>query len=135
MKEKKFNLLLTLKKLKKNKSIIGLNNLNKEKEKLNDIEKSLTELLNHSKLPKNEVLTSGLIRQISNYQKLIQNKLDTSKNRKKYINNEISDGLSQLVKINKQTDTIKKKIDSLNREDIELKEEKSKITLTHKPAF
>ena len=135
MNKKKFNLLLTLKKVKKSKSLSGLNNLNKEKKKLQNIQKSLNELLQTSAFPHDEVMTSTFLRHISIYQNQIQEKLDTTLNRQKYLSTEILENVKNLSMINKQTDTIEKKINEIEQEDIQTKENKNQINLLNKPSF
>ena len=135
MKEKKFNLLLILKKLKKNKSRNGLNTLIEEREKLTNINKTLSDMMNSSCFPKNELMSSGLIQQISKYQGEIQQKIDTSKSRKEYLSAEISQNLKQLAELKKQTDTIEDKIDKIKKRKLEIKEIKSEINILNKPNF
>lgn len=135
MKEKKFNLLLILKKLKKNKSLSGLNTLLKERDKLTDINKRLTELINSSSFSKGELLSSGLIQQISKYQGVVQQKIETSKSRKEYLSKEISQNLKQLAELKKQTDTIEDKIFEIQKEKSEIKEIKSEMNTFNKSIF
>ena len=135
MKEKKFNLLLILKKLKKNKSLSGLNTLLKERDKLTDINKRLTELIDSSSFSKGELLSSGLIQQISKYQGEVQQKIETSKSRKEYLSKEISQNLKQLAELKKQTDTIEDKIFEIQKEKSEIKEIKSEMITFNKSNF
>ena len=135
MKKKKFDLLLTLKKVKKNKSISGLNTLNKEKEKLQSIRKSLDKLLKTSNFPEGEVMTSTFLRHISTYQNQIQEKLDTTINRQKYLSTEMLENVKNLSKLNKQTDTIEKRINEIEKENIQLKENKNQVNLLNKPSL
>jgi len=135
MNEKKFNLLLKLKKVKKNKSLAGLNTLNKEKAKLSNIQESLGKILETSKFPKDEEMTSSFLRQISSYQNQIQDKLNTSLNRQKYLSSEILSNVNEISKINKQTETIEKKISEINKEKNEVSEKKSQITILNKASF
>tara|TARA_A100000164_G_scaffold316439_1_gene296517 strand:- start:235 stop:642 length:408 start_codon:yes stop_codon:yes gene_type:complete len=135
MNKKKFDLLLTLKKVKKNKSISGLNTLNKEKEKLQSIQKSLNKLLKTSSFPEGEVMTSTFLRHISTYQNQIQEKLDTTLNRQKYLSTEILQNIKNLSKLNKQTDTIEKRINEIEKENIQLKENKNQVNLLNKPSL
>ena len=89
MNKKKFSLLLKLKKVKKSRSIAGLNILNKEKTKLSNIQGSLAKILETAQFPEGEEMTSSFLRHISSYQNQIQDKLNTSLNRQKYLSNEI----------------------------------------------
>ena len=135
MKEKKFNLLLILKKLKKNKSLYGLNTLIEEREKLTNINKTLLDMMNSSYFPKNELMSSGLIQQISKYQAEIQQKIDTSESRKEYLSTEILQNLKQLAELKKQTDTIEDKIHKIQKNKLEIKEIKSEINIINKSNF
>ena len=132
MKKTKFDLLLMLKKLKKNKSLANLNLLNVEEKKLSKIQLSLGELLKTSELPKNILLSSIQIRQISNYQNQLQEKLTITHNRNQYIKNEIKNNLMELSKINKQKENIEKKITENKKEIKELKEIKSEVLLINR---
>lgn len=132
MKKTKFDLLLMLKKLKKNKSLANLNLLNVEEKKLSKIQVSLGELLKTSELPKNILLSSIQIRQISNYQNQLQEKLTITHNRNQYIKNEIKNNLMELSKINKQKENIEKKITENKKEIKELKEIKSEVLLINR---
>ena len=132
MKKTKFDLLLLLKKLKKNKSLANLNLLNTESQKLFKIQKKLDEMLSASKYPKNKLLTSNEIRQISNYQNQIQEKLTITHNRNQYINKEIKNNAKELVDVNKQTEKIKKKIDQIKKHSADYKEKNAEVTLINK---
>ena len=132
MKKTKFDLLLMLKKLKKNKSLANLNFLNVEEKKLSKIQVSLGELLKTSELPKNILLSSIQIRQISNYQNQLQEKLTITHNRNQYIKNEIKNNLMELSKINKQKENIEKKITENKKEIKELKEINSEVLLINR---
>lgn len=135
MNNKKFNLLLKLKKVKKSKSIQGLNTLNKEKSKLSNIQESLGKILETAQFPEGEEMTSSFLRQISTYQNQIQDKLNTSLNRQKYLSSEILNNINELSKLNKQTEIIEKKISAINKEKNEILEKKSEITILNKASF
>jgi hypothetical protein len=135
MNKKKFSLLLKLKKVKKSRSIAGLNILNKEKTKLSNIQESLAQILETAQFPEGEEMTSGFLRQISSYQNQIQDKLNTSLNRQKYLSNEILNNINELSKINKQTETIEKKISEIKKEKNEILEKKSEIAILNKASF
>jgi len=135
MNNKKFNLLLKLKKVKKSRSIQGLNALNKEKAKLSNIQESLGKILETAKFHEGEEMTSSFLRQISTYQNQIQDKLNTSLNRQKYLSTEIINNINELSRINKQTETIEKKISAINKEKNESLEKKSEITILNKASF
>ena len=135
MNSKKFNILYKLKKLKKNKSLSSLTFLIKEKKKLSKISETLEEMLKISNYPKNEILSTGLLKQISNYQEKLQKKLETSNNRKKYLLSEISSNLKHISKLTKQTETIKEKIFELEREQSANKEKKAEINILNKSSI
>ena len=135
MNNKKFNLLLKLKKVKKSKSIQDLNTLNKEKSKLSNIQESLGKILETAKFPEGEEMTSSFLRQISIYQNQIQDKLNTSLNRQKYLSSEILNNINELSRLNKQTEIIEKKISTIKKEKDEILEKKSEITILNKASF
>ena len=135
MNNKKFNLLLKLKKVKKSKSIQDLNTLNKEKSKLSNIQESLGKILETAQFPEGEEMTSSFLRQISTYQNQIQDKLNTSLNRQKYLSSEILNNINELSKLNKQTEIIEKKISTIKKEKNEILEKKSEITILNKASF
>ena len=135
MNNKKFNLLLKLKKVKKSRSIQGLNTLNKEKSKLSNIQESLGKILETAQFPEGEEMTSSFLRQISTYQNQIQDKLNTSLNRQKYLSSEILNNINELSKLNKQTEIIEKKISTIKKEKDEMLEKKSEITILNKASF
>ena len=135
MNNKKFNLLLKLKKVKKSKSIQDLNTLNKEKSKLSNIQESLGKILETAQFPEGEEMTSSFLRQISTYQNQIQDKLNTSLNRQKYLSSEILNNINELSRLNKQTEIIEKKISTIKKEKDEILEKKSEITILNKASF
>ena len=135
MNNKKFNLLLKLKKVKKSRSIHGLNTLNKEKSKLSNIQESLGKILETAQFPEGEEMTSSFLRQISTYQNQIQDKLNTSLNRQKYLSSEILNNINELSRLNKQTEIIEKKISTIKKEKDEILEKKSEITILNKASF
>ena len=135
MNNKKFNLLLKLKKVKKSKSIQGLNTLNKEKSKLSNIQESLGKILETAQFPEGEEMTSSFLRQISTYQNQIKDKLNTTLNRQKYLSSEILNNINELSKLNKQTEIIEKKISAIKKEKNEILEKKSEITILNKASF
>lgn len=132
MKKNKFQILLLLKKLKQNKSLISLNSLNKEKIKIKNIKEDLNELLNSNKFEKGEILSSALLNQMTNYHNEIQNKLTISENREKYLMQEIKDNLKEINKLNKQKEKIKEKIIINQNKEIEDKEIKNELTFQNK---
>ena len=135
MNSKKFNILYKLKKLKKNKSFSSLTLLIKEKKKLSKISETLEEMLKVSDYPKNEILSTSLLKQISNYQEQLQKKLETSNNRKKYLSSEISANLKHISELNKQTEIIKEKIFELEKEQANLREKRAEINIFNKSSI
>ena len=69
------------------------------------------------------------------YQNQIQDKLNTSLNRQKYLSSEILNNINELSKLNKQTEIIEKKISTIKKEKDEILEKKSEITILNKASF
>ena len=80
-------------------------------------------------------MTSSFLRQISTYQNQIQDKLNTSLNRQKYLSSEILNNINELSRLNKQTEIIEKKISTIKKEKNEILEKKSEITILNKASF
>ena len=133
MKKKKYDILVKIKKINKNKLIYNLNNLNNEKEKLEDIKNYLENYLKDSQ-PLNEAVSGVQLRQISNFNGELIKKLEVSENRYKHLSNEINNNLKQINKIEKQKEKIiskKRKIEKIEIEALELKKEnyRNKVSL------
>ena len=133
MKKKKYDILVKIKKINKNKLIYNLNNLNSEKEKLEDIKNYLENSLKDSQ-PLNEAVSGVQLRQISNFNGELIKKLEVSENRYKDLSNEINNNLKQINKIEKQKEKIiskKRKIEKIEIEALELKKEnyRNKVSL------
>lgn len=133
MKKKKYDILVKIKKINKNKLIYNLNNLNNEKEKLEDIKNYLENSLKDSQ-PLNEAVSGVQLRQISNFNGELIKKLEVSENRYKHLSNEINNNLKQINKIEKQKEKIiskKRKIEKIEIEALELKKEnyRNKVSL------
>ena len=133
MKKKKYDILVKIKKINKNKLIYNLNNLNSEKEKLEDIKNYLENSLKDSQ-PLNEAVSGVQLRQISNFNGELIKKLEVSENRYKHLSNEINNNLRQINKIEKQKEKIiakKRKIEKIEIEALELKKEnyRNKVSL------
>ena len=133
MKKKKYDILVKIKKINKNKLINNLNNLNSEKEKLEDVKNYLENTLkdNHHS---NEVISGVQLRQISNFNEELIKKLEVSENRYRHLNNEINNNLRQINIIEKQKERImskKRKIEKIEIETLELKKEnyRNKVSL------
>ena len=133
MKKKKYDILVKIKKIKKNKLVYNLNNLNREKAKLEDIKNYLENTLKDSQ-PSSEEMSAVQLRQISNFNGELIKKLEVSENRYKHLSNEINNNLKQITKIEKQKEKIiskKRKIEKIEIEALELKKEnyRNKVSL------
>ena len=133
MKKRKYDILVKIKKINKNKLIHNLNNLNSEKEKLKDIKNYLENTLRDNQ-PSSEEMSGVQLRQISNFNGELIKKLEVSENRYKHLSNEINNNLKQITKIEKQKEKIiskKRKIEKIEIEALELKKEnyRNKVSL------
>ena len=133
MKKKKYDILVKIKKINKNKLVYNLNNLNSEKAKLEDIKNYLENTLKDSQ-PSSEEMSAVQLRQISNFNGELIKKLEVSENRHKHLSNEINNNLKQITKIEKQKEKIiskKRKIEKIEIEALELKKEnyRNKVSL------
>ena len=133
MKKKKYDILVKIKKIDKNKLVYNLNNLNSEKRKLEDIKNYLQNNLKDNQ-PLSEEISGVQLRQISKFNGELIKKLEVSKNRYKHLSNEIKNNLMQINKIEKQKEKIiskKRKIEKIEIEALELKKEnyKNKVSL------
>lgn len=133
MKKKKYDILVKIKQINKNKLVYNLNNLNSEKAKLEDIKNYLENTLKDSQ-PSGEEMSGVQLRQISNFNGELIKKLEVSENRYKHLSNEINNNLKQITKIEKQKEKIiskKRKIEKIEIEALELKKEnyRNKVSL------
>ena len=133
MKKKKYDILVKIKQINKNKLVYNLNNLNSEKAKLEDIKNYLENTLKDSQ-PSSEEMSAVQLRQISNFNGELIKKLEVSENRHKHLSNEINNNLKQITKIEKQKEKIiskKRKIEKIEIEALELKKEnyRNKVSL------
>ena len=133
MKKKKYDILVKIKQINKNKLVYNLNNLNSEKAKLEDIKNYLEKTLKDSQ-PSSEEMSAVQLRQISNFNGELIKKLEVSENRYKHLSNEINNNLKQITKIEKQKEKIiskKRKIEKIEIEALELKKEnyRNKVSL------
>ena len=133
MKKKKYDILVKIKQINKNKLVYNLNNLNSEKAKLEDIKNYLENTLKDSQ-PSSEEMSAVQLRQISNFNGELIKKLEVSENRYKHLSNEINNNLKQITKIDKQKEKIiskKRKIEKIEIEAFELKKEnyRNKVSL------
>jgi len=133
MKKKKYDILVKIKQINKNKLVYNLNNLNSEKAKLEDIKNYLENTLKDSQ-PSSEEMSAVQLRQISNFNGELIKKLEVSENRYKHLSNEIDNNLKQITKVEKQKEKIiskKRKIEKIEIEALELKKEnyRNKVSL------
>ena len=133
MKKKKYDILVKIKQINKNKLVYNLNSLNSEKAKLEDIKNYLVNTLKDSQ-PLSEEMSAVQLRQISNFNGELIKKLEVSENRYKHLSNEINNNLKQITKIEKQKEKIiskKRKIEKIEIEALELKKEnyRNKVSL------
>ena len=133
MKKKKYDILVKIKQINKNRLVYNLNNLNSEKAKLEDIKNYLVNTLKDSQ-PSSEEMSAVQLRQISNFNGELIKKLEVSENRYKHLSNEINNNLKQIAKIEKQKEKIiskKRKIEKIEIEALELKKEnyRNKVSL------
>ena len=133
MKKKKYDILVKIKKIDKNKLVYNLNNLNSEKRKLEDIKNYLQNNLKDNQ-PLSEEISGVQLRQISKFNGELIKKLEVSKNRYKHLSNEIKNNLMQINKIEKQKEKIiskKRKIEKIEIEALDLKKEyyRNKVSL------
>ena len=128
MKKNKYELLFTLKKLKKNKLEVNLSTLNSEKKKIEEIHKNLNGIMQSSNFSNGELISSGLLKQASNFRKNLQEKIDISSNRRQHLNDEITSYLKEINKIKKQQEKILEKKNSdilIQKNKNQLKEEEN----------
>ena len=131
-KKTKFDLLLLLKKIKKNKSVSEYNTLSNEKRKLISIKRSLIELLKISNFPKNIITNSREIKQISHYQNELQNRLKISKNREYFLNQEINSNMKKIAELKKQEELILEKLKIDNKKEQSKMENKNEVVSLNK---
>ena len=126
MKKKQYDILAKIKKINKNKLVNSLNNLNIEKEKLEDVKGYLENTLK-SNQPSSEEMSGVQLKQISNFNGELIKKLEVSKNRYRHLNNEINSNLEQINKIEKQREKIISKKIKIEKIEIEALENKKEI--------
>ena len=126
MKKNKYDIFLTLKKLKKNKLLNNLSTLHNEKKRLDFVKETLNEMLNQSSVNKPGELSGSDLKFRASFTSNLINKLEVSKNRKNHVLDEISHNLKEIVKIEKQKEKIseKKKFVKIQEDKVkELKKE------------
>ena len=102
MKKNKYDIFLTLKKLKKNKLLNNLATLNDEKKRLDFIKETLNEMLNQSSIDKSSELSGSDLKFRASFTSNLIDKLEVSKNRENHVLDEINNNLKEIVKIKKQ---------------------------------
>ena len=132
MKKRRYDLLILLKNLKKNKLTSSLGALTTEKKKLEKISSHLNEMLASSNFSEGQTLTSSSIKQTSVFRRNLQEKIEVSNNRKTHLSHEISDYLKQIHKTNKQTEVIDSKKKQMIAIQKDLEESKNEINFKTK---
>ena len=108
--KKRYKLLTILKKIKKNSLFNSLGTLNNEKNKLENINLELQQLLDKSSFKEGATISSSQLKNNSYFRENINEKIEISRNRKLHIEKEITGYVSQISKVNKQQEIINKKI-------------------------
>ena len=108
--KKRYKLLTILKKIKKNSLFNSLGTLNNEKNKLENINLELQQLLDKSSFKEGAIISSSKLKNNSYFREKINEKIEISRNRKLHIEKEITEYVSQISKVNKQQEIIQKKI-------------------------
>ena len=106
--KKKYQLLSLLKKIKKNKLSSNLNTLNLEKRKLERISEDLKEMLEQSSFVEGEILNSSQLRQMSSFRENLQENFKSLQTGG--LEKEMNNYLSEISKIKKQKEKIRKKL-------------------------
>ena len=117
-KKNKYELLILLKDLKKNKFSNNLSTLHSEKNKLDRINTELNDMMNSSSFKEGEIFSGASMQLTSKFRKNLHDKISVSKNRKHHLKKEIKTNLIEIGKINKQ----KEKIAEKNKEIAAIKE-------------
>ena len=126
MKKNKYDIFLTLKKLKKNKLLNNLSTLNDEKKRLDFVKETLNEMLNQSAVEESGELSGSDLKFRASFTSNLINKLEVSKNREAHVLEEIKDNLNEVSKIEKQKEKIIKRKEELRIKQqnfIEMKKE------------
>ena len=117
-KKNKYELLIVLKDLKKNKFSNNLSTLHSEKNKLDRINTELNDMMNSSSFKEGETFSGASMQLTSKFRKNLHDKIIVSKNRKNHLKKEIKTYLREIGKINKQQEKITEK----NKEIASIKE-------------
>ena len=122
MKKRKYDIFLTLKKLKKNKLLNNLSTLHNEKKRLDFVKETLNEMLNQSSVNKLGELSGSDLKFRASFTSNLINKLEVSKNRENHVLDEISYNLKEIVKIEKQKEKISEKKKFIKIQEDKVKE-------------
>ena len=122
MKKNKYDIFLTLKKLKKNKLLNNLATLNDEKKRLDFVKETLNEMLNQSSVVKSGELSGSDLKFRASFTSNLIDKLEVSKNRENHVLDEISHNLNEIVKIERQKEKISQKKKFIKIQEEKLKE-------------
>ena len=122
MKKRKYDIFLTLKKLKKNKLLNNLSTLHNEKKRLDFVKETLNEMLNQSSVNKPGELSGSDLKFRASFTSNLINKLEVSKNRENHVLDEISYNLKEIVKIEKQKEKISEKKKFIKIQEDKVKE-------------
>ena len=122
MKKNKYDIFLTLKKLKKNKLLNNLSTLNDEKKRLDFVKETLNEMLNQSAVEESGELSGSDLKFRASFTSNLINKLEVSKNRENHVLDEITNNLKEIVKIEKQKEKISEKKKFIKIQEDKVKE-------------
>ena len=121
MKKNKYDLLILLKDLKKNRFVSKLATLNTEQKKIKKVHKELGKMMRSCDFSQDQIFSSASMQQVSKFRNDLNEKIEISRNRKNHLSKEIKGYLTEINKIDRQKDKIfdKKKQLSAIRERIE----------------
>ena len=137
MKKNKYDLFLTLKKLKKNKLLNNLSTLNDERKKLNFIQETLKELIETNEKSNFSQLTGSELKRKSKLRASLMNKIQISNNRENHLSNEINHNIFEISKVEEQKKKIKEKKekDNIKNENFEELKKENNFNYKNYPAF
>ena len=126
MKKNKYDLFLVKKKLKKNKLLNNLSTLNDEKKRLNFIKKTLSEMINQNQINQSDEIIGSELKINAYFKQNLMNKIQVSRNRENHVEEEISNNLAEIGKVERQKEKIidKKRLNKIKKENLlELKKD------------
>ena len=137
MKKNKYDLFLTLKKLKKNKLLNNLSTLNDERKKLNFIQETLKDLIETNEKSNFSQLTGSELKRKSKLRASLMNKIQISNNRENHLSNEINHNIFEISKVEEQKKKIKEKKekDNIKNENFEELKKENNFNYKNYPAF